>query len=315
MRGEATGPTALVLAQEHFNRIARLLASGKEVELELDVRARFHDDDEMAYNTIAEIPGSDRKAEVVMLGAHLDSWHAGTGATDNAAGSAVAMEALRILKALDVRPRRTIRIGLWTGEEQGLLGSRAYVKQHFAARPDPSPEEREIPSSLRRDTGPLTLKPDHARLSVYFNLDNGTGKVRGVYLENNAAAMPIFEAWLEPFEDLGARTLTMRRMTGGGTDHQPFDSVGLPGFQFIQDEGDYSSRTHHTNWDVYDRIQREDMMQASVVMAAFAYNAAMRAEMFPRKPLPKDASPTAGQRAGRRQQRAGREGRAGHENA
>lgn len=283
------GPLGLVMAAEHFNRIARLIDLKKDVELEIDVRAQFHDDDLMAYNTVAEIPGTDKKGEVVMLGAHLDSWHTGTGATDNAAGSAVTMEAVRILKALDVKPRRTIRIALWTGEEQGLLGSRAYVKEHFASRPDPKPEERELPSFLRRDTGPLTLKPEHAKLSAYFNLDNGTGKVRGVYLQQNAAARPIFEAWLKPFEDLGAKTLTMRNT--GGTDHLAFDGVGLPGFQFIQDEGDYSTRTHHTNWDVYDRMQREDMMQSSVIMAAFVYNAAMRPEMFPRKPLPKDASP------------------------
>ncbi len=284
------GVTALVLAAEHFNRIARLIdVSKKEVELEIDVRAQFHDDDPLAYNTVAEIPGTDKKGEVVMLGAHLDSWHTGTGATDNAAGSAVAMEAVRMLEALDVKPRRTIRIALWSGEEQGLLGSRNYVKQHFGSRPDPTPEQREMPSFLRRDQGPLTLKPEHAKLSAYFNLDNGTGKVRGVYLQQNAAARPIFEAWLKPFEDLGAKTFTMRNT--GGTDHLSFDAVGLPGFQFIQDEGDYSTRTHHTNWDVYDRMQREDMMQASVIMAAFVYNAATRPEMFPRKPLPKDAQP------------------------
>lgn len=283
------GPLGLVMSAEHFNRIARLIELKKDVELELDVRAQFHDDDLMAYNTVAEIPGTDKKGEVVMLGAHLDSWHTGTGATDNAAGSAVTMEAVRILKALDVKPRRTIRIALWSGEEQGLLGSRNYVKQHFASRPDPSPEERDLPSALRRNTGPLTLKPEHAKLSAYFNLDNGTGKIRGAYLQQNAAARPIFEAWLRPFEDLGAKTLTMRNT--GGTDHLAFDGVGLPGFQFIQDEGDYSTRTHHTNWDVYDRMQRDDMMQSSVIMAAFVYNAAMRPEMFPRKPLPKDASP------------------------
>lgn len=287
VKGENPGPLALVMGAEHFNRIARLVELKQDVELELDVRAQFHDDDEMAYNTVAEIPGTDKKGEIVMLGAHLDSWHTGTGATDNAAGSSVAMEAVRILKALDVKPRRTIRIALWTGEEQGLLGSRAYVKEHFASRPDPKPEERELPSFLRRDTGPLTVKPEHARLSAYFNLDNGTGKVRGVYLQQNAAVRPIFEAWLKPFEDLGAKTLTMRNT--GGTDHLSFDGVGLPGFQFIQDAGDYSTRTHHTNWDVYDRMQRDDMLQASVIMAAFVYNAAMRAEMFPRKPLPKDA--------------------------
>jgi hypothetical protein len=289
VKGEPTGPLALVLAAEHFNRIARLVELKKDVELEVDVRAQFHDDDARGYNTVAEIPGTDKKGELVMLGAHLDSWHTGTGATDNAAGSAVTMEAVRILKALDVKPRRTIRIALWSGEEQGLLGSRNYVRNHFAARPDPRPEERDMPSFLRRDTGPLTLKPEHAKLSAYFNLDNGTGKIRGVYLQQNAAARPIFEAWLKPFEDLGAKTLTMRNT--GGTDHLSFDGVGLPGFQFVQDEADYSTRTHHTNWDVYDRMQREDMLQASVIMAAFVYNAAMRTEMFPRKALPKDTQP------------------------
>jgi Zn-dependent M28 family amino/carboxypeptidase len=225
---------------------------------------------------------------MVMVGAHLDSWHPGTGTTDNAAGSSVAMEALRILKALDVKPRRTIRIGLWSGEEQGLLGSRAYVKEHFAARPDPpqTPESRDTPEFMRQPTGPLTVKPDHAKFAAYFNLDNGTGKIRGIYAQQNGAAVPIFEAWLKPFHDLGARRVTLRNT--GGTDHQAFDGVGLPGFQFIQDPADYATRTHHTNMDVYDRAQREDLMQASVIMAAFAYNAAMREELFPRKPMPKD---------------------------
>ena len=287
--GEDPGVTGLVMAAEHYNRVARLLERKTEVELEIDVEARFHDEDRMAYNTIAEIPGTDRKAEIVLVGAHLDSWHAGTGATDNASGSAVVMEAVRILKALDLKPRRTIRIGLWAGEEQGLLGSRAYVTEHLASRPEPKPEEADVPSFVRRETGPLTLKPDHARFAAYFNLDNGTGRIRGIYAQQNAAAKPIFDAWLEPFHDLGAKTVTLRNT--GGTDHLPFDAVGLPGFQFIQDPGDYFTRTHHTHMDVYDRIQREDLMQASVVMAAFAYNAAMRDELFPRKPLPKDAQP------------------------
>jgi hypothetical protein len=290
-KGENPGVTGLVMAAEHYNRIARLLARKMEVELEVDVRARFHDDDPMGYDTIAEIPGVDRRGEVVMLGAHLDSWHAGTGATDNAAGSAVVMEAVRILKALDVKPKRTIRVGLWTGEEQGLLGSRAYVREHFASRPEPTPEERSLPSSLRRERGPLTIKPEHAKLSAYFNLDNGTGKIRGVYAQQNAAAVPIFRAWLEPFADLGATRVSMRNT--GGTDHLSFDGVGLPGFQFIQEPADYGTRTHHTHMDVYDRMQREDMIQASVIMAAFVYNAATRGAMFPRKPLPKDAAPAA----------------------
>jgi hypothetical protein len=287
--GEDPGVTGLVMAAEHYNRVARLLDRKMAVELEIDVAARFHDEDRMAYNTIAEIPGTDKKAEVVVVGAHLDSWHAGTGATDNASGSAVVMEAVRILKALDLKPRRTIRVALWSGEEQGLLGSRAYVKEHLASRPDPKPEEADVPSFMRREAGPLTLKPGHARFAAYFNLDNGTGRIRGIYAQQNAAARPIFEAWLEPFHDLGAKTVTLRNT--GGTDHQAFDAVGLPGFQFIQDPGDYMTRAHHTHMDVYDRVQREDLMQASVVMAAFAWNAATRDELFPRKPLPKDAQP------------------------
>ena len=287
--GEDPGVPALVVAAEQYNRLARLVDSEKDVQVEVDVRARFHDDDPMGQNTIAEIPGTDRRGEAVMLGAHLDSWHAGTGATDNGAGVSVAMEAMRILQALGIKPRRTIRIGLWTGEEQGLLGSRGYVREHFGSRPEPEGEERELPPYLRRSLGPLTLKPEHARLSVYFNLDNGTGRVRGVYTQQNVAAVPIFEAWLRPLADLGATTVTNRDTSG--TDHQSFDRVGLPGFQFIQDDTEYSTVTHHTNIDVYDRLQKEELMQASVVMASFAYHAAMRDALFPRKPLPKDPSP------------------------
>ena len=292
-KDEDPGVTALVLGAEHYNRLARLLDHGLPVELEVEVKARFHDDDVNAYNTVAEIPGTDKKGELVMLGAHMDSWHTGTGATDNAAGCAVAMEAVRILEALGVQPRRTIRIALWTGEEQGLLGSRAYVRQHFGARPPLPPAEQELPSYLRRETGPVTVLPEHARLSAYFNLDNGTGKIRGIYTQGNAAAVPIFEAWFRPFADLGAHTLTNRNT--GGTDHLSFDAVGLPGFQFVQDEADYETRSHHTNMDLYDRIQREDMMQASVIMASFIYGAAMRDAMFPRKPMPRESpspSPT-----------------------
>jgi len=285
-KGEPIGVPALVMAIEHYGRIARLLEQKREVELEIDVKTSFHDDDPMSYNTVAEIPGTDRNGELVMLGGHLDSWHAGTGATDNAAGCAVAMEAMRILEAVDARPRRTIRIALWSGEEQGLYGSEAYVMQHFASRPIPTdPKEREN-FSLRRSTGPLTRKPDYAKLSAYFNLDNGTGKIRGIYAQENAAVVPIFQKWLEPLKDLGATTVTMRNTRG--TDHESFDAVGLPGFQFIQDEVEYETRTHHTNQDVYERLQRDDLMQASVVMAAFVWQAAMRDERIPRKPLPKE---------------------------
>lgn len=284
--GEALGVPALVMAIEHYGRIARLLEQKKDVELELDVKARFYDDDPMSYNTIAEIPGTDRSGEIVMLGAHMDSWHAGTGATDNGAGVAVAMEAVRILSALGARPRRTIRIALWSGEEQGLLGSEAYVMQHFASKPVPAdPVERES-FSLRRSPGALTLKPEHSRLSAYFNVDNGTGRIRGIYAQENSAVVPIFEKWLEPLKDLGATTVTMRNTRG--TDHESFDAVGLPGFQFVQDEVEYETRTHHTNQDVYERLQREDLMQASVVLATFVWEAAVRDAKLPRKPLPKE---------------------------
>jgi len=286
---DKTAPQALpsiVVTAEHYGRIARLLGMGKKVKLEMNVEAQFHDEDPLAYNTIAEIPGTDLKDEVVMLGAHLDGWHGGTGATDNAAGSAVCMEAVRILTALGVKPRRTIRIGLWGGEEQGLIGSRAYVSEHFASRPAPPAaapgQQPGYPG--QQPAGPLTLKPDHAKFAAYFNLDNGTGKVRGVYLQSNEAVRPIFRAWLAPFGDLGAGTLTSSNT--GGTDHLSFDAAGLPGFQFIQDPVEYDTRTHHSNMDTYERIQADDMQQASVIMASFVYHAAMRNEKLPRKPLP-----------------------------
>ena len=286
-KGDPDGPPGLVMAVEHFGRLSRLLERKADVELEVDVKATLLDDDRMQYNTVAEIPGTDRKGEVVMLGAHMDSWHAGTGATDNGAGVVATMEAVRILKALGVALRRTIRIALWSGEEQGLFGSRAYVARHFATRPPVTdPEQLKLADYLRKPTFPITVKPEHARLSAYFNLDNGTGKIRGIYTQENAAVVPIFEAWLAPLKDLGATAVTMRNT--GGTDHESFDEVGLPGFQFIQDEIEYESRTHHTNMDVYERLQRPDLMQASVVIACFVYDAAMRDAMLPRKPMPKE---------------------------
>jgi hypothetical protein len=282
--GETTTVPQLTLASEHWSRIARLLDQKKDVTLELNVQNKFYDDDPMQYDTIAEIPGTDRKDEVVMLGAHLDSWHAGTGATDNGAGSIVMMEAVRILKALDIKPRRTIRIGLWSGEEQGLLGSQGYVEQHFGSRPRMTdPAMKDMPTLLRRDAGPVTVKPEQAKVSAYFNVDNGTGKIRGVYLQENAAVGPIFEAWMRPFRDLGMTTLSMRNT--GGTDHLSFDAVGIPGFQFIQDPIEYETRTHHSNMDVYDRLQPEDLKQISVIVASFVYDAAMRDQMLPRKPI------------------------------
>ena len=226
-----------------------------------------------------------------MLGAHLDSWHTGTGATDNGAGTIVMMEAVRILKVLDIKPRRTIRIALWTGEEQGLLGSQNYVQQHFGSRPAmDDPLMKGMPTLIRREAGPVTVKPEQAKVSAYFNVDNGTGKIRGVYLQENAAVAPLFEAWMQPFKDLSMTTLTMRNT--GGTDHLSFDAVGIPGFQFIQDPIEYDTRTHHSNMDVYDRLQPDDLKQAAVIVASFVYDAAMRDQMLPRKtiekPLPKE---------------------------
>ena len=282
--GETSTIPAVTIALEQWDRMARLLEHKKDVEVELNVANTFYDDDPMQYNTIAEIPGTDKKDEVVMVGAHLDSWHSGTGATDNGAGSVVMMEAMRILKALDVKPRRTIRIGLWTGEEQGLLGSQYYVQQHFGSRPPMNePDMKGMPTLTRREAGPVTTKPEQAKVSAYFNVDNGSGKIRGVYLQENAAVGPIFEAWMQPFKDLGMSTLTMRNT--GGTDHLSFDAVGIPGFQFIQDPLDYDTRTHHSNMDVYDRLQADDLKEAAVIVASFVYNAAMRDQMLPRKPI------------------------------
>lgn len=264
--------TQVVIAAEHYNRIVRTIQKGIRVKLELNLEAEIYDD-QPGMNLVGEIPGSDLKDEIVMIGGHFDSWHGGTGATDDGTGSAVCMEAMRILKALDLKPRRTIRIALWGGEEEGLLGSKAYVTTHFG--------ERDTTQGSTR--GELRKKPDYDKLYAYFNNDNGTGKVRGVYMQGNEAARPIFRAWLAPFADMGASTLTLENT--GGTDHLSFDGIGLPGFQFIQDGIEYGTRTHHSNMDVYDRVQEEDVKEASVIMAAFAYNAAMRDGSFPRKPL------------------------------
>jgi carboxypeptidase Q len=284
--GETARVPQLVMAAEPYHRILRLLDKGQTVELELDIEARFHDDDPNAHNTLAEIPGTDLRDEVVLLGAHLDSWHGGTGATDDAAGCAVVMEAARILKALGVRPRRTLRVALWTGEEQGIFGSYAYVEKHLATRPEPTePEAAKLPRWLRDETWPITPRPAHARFAGYFNLDNGGGRIRGIYTQGNAAVAPIFRAWLAPFADLGATTVTTNDT--GGTDHLPFDQVGLPGFQFIQDEMDYGSVTHHTDQDTYDHVEREDLMRSAVILASFAWHAANREEPLPRKPMPR----------------------------
>ncbi|HEY1656966.1 MAG TPA: M20/M25/M40 family metallo-hydrolase [Candidatus Sulfotelmatobacter sp.] len=288
--GQTTTVPQMTMALEHWTRIARLLEQKKDVSLELNVQNTFYDNDPNQYDTIAEIPGTDKKDEVVMLGAHLDSWHAGTGATDNGAGTIVMMEAVRILKALDIHPRRTIRIGLWSGEEEGLLGSQSYVEHHFGSRPPMNePLLKDMPSLLRREAGDVTVKPEQAKVSAYFNVDNGSGKLRGVYLQENEAVEPIFKAWMEPFKDLGMTTLTMRDT--GGTDHLSFDAVGIPGFQFIQDPLEYETRTHHSNMDLYDRLQPDDLKQAAVIVASFVYDAAMRDQMLPRKPIERGTPP------------------------
>jgi len=288
-------PAQITVAQEDYNRLVRMIQQGEKLKMSVDLQVQFHDDDPMAYNTIAEIPGSDLKDELVMIGAHMDSWHSGTGATDNGAGVAATMEAVRILKALDLQPRRTIRIGLWSGEEEGLLGSHAYVAKHFgyytnltngvAARSprDESNTPRRRVASTNSSSRKLVRGSEYEKFSVYLNLDNGTGKIRGVYMQGNEATRPIFRKWLQPFYDLGAETLSYGNT--GGTDHQSFDGIGLPGFQFIQDPIDYNTRTHHSNEDVFDRIQADDMKQTATIMAAFLYNAANMDEKFPRKAL------------------------------
>ncbi len=283
--GEPAGVPGMVMAVESFDRVLRLLRDGVPVELELEVETAFHRDSPLASNTLADLPGRDPKGEVVMAGAHLDSWHAGTGATDDAAGVAVVMEAARILKSLGVAPRRTIRFALWAGEEQGLLGSKAYVASHFATRPEPTDaEEIALPARYRRETWPVTPKPEHAKLAAYFNVDNGGGRLRGLYAQENLGARALFERWLSPLADLGAATVTLENT--GSTDHVPFDRAGLPGFQFIQDERDYSTRTHHSNLDTYDHLDREDLVQAAVVLASVLWQAAEEPGAFPRKPMP-----------------------------
>ena len=257
----------VVVAAEQYNRLVRLIARGLPVHLEVNIAARFHDQDLMGYNVIAEIPGTDLKEEVVMVGGCLDSWHTGTGATDNAAGAAVAMEVLRLFKILNLKPRRTVRIGLWSAEEQGAFGSQAYVANHFAAG---AGQERQ-------------LKPEHATFSAYFNLDYGTGRIRGVYLQGNEAARPIFKTWLAPFKEMGAETLTSAGVFA--TDHNSFDDAGLPGFQFIRDFMENNPRTAHTNMDVYDHVLEDDLKQSAIIATTFVYQAAMRDAKLPRKPI------------------------------
>jgi carboxypeptidase Q len=285
---ETAVPFPMVVTQiENYGRVFRLLENHVPVSIEMNVATKFTGDHEHGFDTIAEIPGTDPrlKDEVVMVGGHLDSWIAGTGATDNGAGSIVAMEVMRILNALKIKPRRTIRIALWSGEEEGLFGSKGYATQHFGSAPiSTAPDQMQMPEFMRKAAGPLELKPEQKMISAYFNVDNGTGKARGIYTQGNSAVDGIFEQWMTPLRDLGVTAITNRNT--GGTDHLSFDAVGIPGFQFIQDPMDYDSRTHHSNMDTYERLQPADLKQLAVVEAIFVYNAAMRDKMMPRKPLP-----------------------------
>ena len=284
LRSNAVTIPNAVMMIEHYNRLARMAQAHVPVTVELNIDTKFTGDHEHGFDTVAEIPGTDPrlKNEVVMVGGHLDSWISGTGATDNGAGSIVAMEAMRILRALDVQPRRTLRIALWSGEEEGLFGSQGYVKQHFGTFAD-APADANTPAYARQH-GPLTTTREWETLDAYYNLDNGTGRVRGIYTQENWAIAPIFKQWMEPLADLGVTTVSYRNT--GGTDHLSYDAVGLPGFQFIQDPMDYDTRTHHSDMDTFDRLHSFDLEQAAVVEATFLYNTSEREAMMPRKPFP-----------------------------
>src|ERR1700739_4859 len=276
-----------VIATEAFLRMNRLVAHDVPVSLRLNINTSFSGNHVEGHDVIADIPGTDAalKDQVVMMGGHLDSWIAGTGATDNGAGTIIALEAMRILRTLNIQPRRTIRIGLWGGEEQGIFGSSGYIRNHYGSLSySTKPEELLVPEFLREQTGPVTVKPDHARFDVYFNADNGSGKFLGIFSEGNAQAAHVFEQWAAPIKDLGFTTISMRNT--GSTDHVPFDQVGLPGFQFIQDPRDYGTVTHHSNQDTYERMSESDLRQAATIMAIFVYNAGQRDARIPRLPLP-----------------------------
>jgi carboxypeptidase Q len=262
---------SVAITAENYNRIARLVQHEVPVKLTFDIKVSFDTTNTDSFNVIADIPGATKPNEIVMVGGHFDSWHMGTGATDNGAGSAVAMEVMRILKTLNLKMDRTVRLGLWGGEEEGLLGSAAYVKEHFA------------------DPATMKTTSEHNGFAGYFNIDNGTGRIRGIYLQNNEMVRPIFEQWFAALKDLTPGVVTIRNT--GGTDHQSYDRVGLPGFQFIQDPMDYDTRTHHSNMDVYDRIQQADMQQIAIIEAVFVYNAATRPEKLPRNDLPAPTPP------------------------
>jgi carboxypeptidase Q len=256
-------PPTVIMRNEDYGRIARILAGGTPVELEIDIVNRIYPEGRTQYNAIAEIPGTDKRDEVVMIGGHLDSWHAATGATDNAIGCAVMMEVVRTLQTLGVRPRRTIRVALWSGEEQGLLGSRAYVAEHFGQAESP--------------------KPDHSKLVAYLNLDSGTGRTRGANVFGPPAAAAVIREALKPFADVGvAGAYANRSRNTGGTDSTVFNNAGLPGINFVQDPIEYDSHTHHTNLDTYERVLESDVKSAAIVIAATVYRLAMRDEMLPR---------------------------------
>jgi hypothetical protein len=287
LRDHASPLPVATIALENFGRVSRLLSANVPITVEMNVDTVFTGDHEHGFDTIAEIPGTDPKLkeQLVMVGGHLDSWIAGTGATDDGAGAIIAMEVMRILNAVHVQPRRTIRVALWSGEEQGLFGSTGYVKAHFGSFPHSTTSAQlKVPEFVRKPAGPLNLKPDYKLISAYYNIDNGGGKIRGIYAQENMAAIPIFEQWIAPLKDLGVSTVSAR--LAGSTDHMPFDEIGLPGFQFIQEPLDYETRSAHTNMDVYERLIPGDLQQAAVVEAIFVYNTAMRDQLMPRKPQP-----------------------------
>jgi len=264
-------PPQIVLGAEDYIKLEERVKKSSPVSLQVDIKNTYQNVDQTAFNVIGEIKGTDKATELVVVGAHLDTVHLGKGATDNAAGVAVVMEAVRLLKTLALPMRRTVQIGLWTGEEQGMLGSMAFVDKYFFQRP------------IRQ------LRAGHAKLSVYFNVDNGTGAIRGVNLQSNTQVKPIFEAWMAPFKSMGMTTLASRSV--GSTDHLSFDNIGLPGFQFIQDPIEYETVTHHSNKDTFDRLQKDDLMKNAAIVASWVYLAAYRAEMLPRKPLPAGVYP------------------------
>ena len=280
----------IVMAAEPYARICRILDLKVPVTLEAEVRSAIYDQDKQGYNVVAEIPGTDKRGEFVMLGGHIDSWTGGTGAVDDASGCAVTMEAVRIFKALGIKPRRTIRIALWTGEEEGFYGSRGYVFTHFGDTDKETLRKIDFEAYEKNwrnplgDSTKLIVKPEYNKISGYFNYDNGSGRIRGIYIQENFQVRPIFEEWMKPLRDLGVTTIALQPTDG--TDHLPFDYIGIPGFQFIQDPLDYFPTLHHTNQDIYDHCVPEDLVQSAVVMASFVYFTAMRDEMLPRKPLP-----------------------------